>query len=167
MLEIASQMIVCLLLAALLGFIIGYLLCKATCNDDLGCDSEETHDTHSESQHTTEVSGEPDESSAMDPGIAPQRLDEPRNGQKDNLSRIKGIGVKIEETLNDEGIYHFDQIANWDEENVKWIDTNVGFPGRIKREKWIEQAEALAAGEETEFSKRVGAGEVSTSKKSQ
>jgi len=166
MLEIASQMILCLLLAALLGFIIGYLLCKATCNDDLGCDTEGSHDAHTESQHTKEVSGEQDTSSAVDEGTAPQRLDEPRNGQKDNLTRIKGIGVKIEETLNEKGIYHFDQIANWDEENIKWIDANVGFPGRIKREKWTEQAKALALGEETEFSKRVDAGEVSTSKKS-
>lgn len=166
MLEIASQMILCLLLAALLGFIIGYLFCKATCKDDLGCEREESHDSVSESHGIASKSDESDTDVAIDPGEAPERLEGPRNGQKDNLTRIKGIGVKIEETLNNEGIYHFDQIANWTEENIKWVDANVAFPGRVKREKWVEQAKLLASGEETEFSKRVDAGEVSTSKKS-
>jgi len=154
-------MILCLLLAALLGFIIGYLFCKATCNDDPGCDTGAHDETYS-------VAGTLQESDKMevDPGVAPERLESPRNGQKDNLTRIKGIGVKIEETLNEEGIYHFDQIANWTEENIKWVDANVAFPGRVKRENWVEQAKVLAAGEETEFSKRVDAGEVSTSKQS-
>jgi len=78
----------------------------------------------------------------------------------------KTTSPAIEETLNNQGIYHFDQIANWTEENIKWVDANVAFPGRVKRENWVEQAKALAAGEETEFSKRVDAGEVSTSKQS-
>jgi NADH-quinone oxidoreductase subunit E len=156
MLEIASQMILCLLLAALLGFIIGYLFGKSTCaNDDCGQVPTPPHDnTHAASSDTQEHS--PDEKPAL--------LTAPRNGQKDNLTRIKGIGVKIEQSLNDIGIYHFDQIAAWDAENIAWADSTLGFPGRAEREQWVAQAKALAEGEETEFSKRVDAGEVSTSK---
>ncbi len=90
----------------------------------------------------------------------------PRNGKKDNLTRIKGIGVKIDQLLNDMGVYHFDQIAAWTEKEAEWIDYKISFPGRAKREDWVGQAKLLAAGKETEFSKRVDAGEVSSSKKS-
>ncbi len=169
MLEIASQMILCLLLAALLGFIIGYLFCKATCSDKLECERDEA--SHHSGDHTeTETHGimsqEPETAEDDTASVVPERLEEPRGGEKDNLTRIKGIGLKIEETLNKQGIYHFDQIANWTEENIKWVDDNVAFPGRVKREQWVEQAKLLAEGKETEFSKRVDAGEVSTSKKS-
>ena len=92
-------------------------------------------------------------------------LTHPRNNQKDNLTRIKGIGVKIEEGLNGIGIYHFDQISAWTEDNIIWADKKLNLMGRIVREKWIDQAKLLAQGEETEFSKRVDDGKVSTSKK--
>ena len=157
MLEIASQMILCLLLAALLGFIIGYLFGKSTCAENEcghtpGTSHEEVHATSSDTQeHTVNEK--------------PVLLSAPRNGQKDNLTRIKGIGVKIEEALNEIGIYHFDQIAAWDAKNIAWADSTLGFPGRAEREQWVAQAKVLAKGEETEFSKRVDAGEVSTSKK--
>ena len=177
MLEIASQMIVCLLLAALLGFIIGYLFGKMTCSHDDCGHEENTHttiDTHS--GHTNEAQGIATTTAAATASQAmatkeasiseaPMILSAPRNGEKDNLTRIKGIGVKIDETLNSIGIYHFDQIANWTEENIAWADSTLGFPGRAKRENWVEQARALHAGEETEFSKRVDAGKVASSKK--
>ena len=96
----------------------------------------------------------------------PTVLSEPRNGKADNLCRIKGIGFVIEEKLHNLGVFHFDQIAAWSEEEIEWIDSHLAFSGRIKREGWIAQAEKLASGEETEFSKRVDKGSVSTSRKS-
>ena len=137
MLAIALQMILCLLLAAILGIIIGYILGKSICADENKTKNDK-----------------------------PLLLSEPRGGKKDNLTRIKGIGLNIEDSLNAIGIYHFDQIAAWDDENIAWADSTLGFPGRAKRERWVAQAKALDAGEETEFSKRVDAGEVSTSKQS-
>jgi len=95
----------------------------------------------------------------------PTVLDAPRNGEPDNLCRIKGIGFVIEEKLHNLGIYHFDQIAAWTEKEIAWVDKHLAFSGRIIREDWIGQAKKLAAGEETEFSKKVDAGKVSTSRK--
>jgi len=92
-------------------------------------------------------------------------LDAPRDGKKDNLTRIKGIGIKIDEALNSIGIWHFDQIATWTEENMVWADRELAFPGRAKRDDWVGQAKLLAKGEETAFSKRVDKGEVASSKK--
>jgi len=173
MLEIASQMILCLLLAALLGFIIGYLFGKGTCakNDCNHAEEihhDDTHETHETQNHAAVAAVAPhstelaEEVSVEDE--KPVLLSGPRNGKKDNLTRIKGIGLKIEAALNEIGIYHFDQIAAWDKENIAWADSTLGFPGRAEREQWVTQAKALAAGEETEFSKRVDAGEVATSK---
>ncbi|NKQ40011.1 MAG: 4Fe-4S binding protein [Sulfurovum sp.] len=75
----------------------------------------------------------------------PQLLTEPKDGKKDDLTQIKGIAEKIELILNEKGIYHFQQIALWTEENIKWADENISFVGRVKREKWIEQAKELLA----------------------
>ena len=69
-----------------------------------------------------------------------------------------------ERALNELGIFKFSQIAAWTSANVDWVEDFMSFPGRIEREDWIAQAAKLAEGEETEFSKRVDAGEVESSK---
>ena len=74
----------------------------------------------------------------------PTLLSAPR-GEKDDLMRIKGIGPKIEELLNDLGVYHFSQIAAFTQENIAWINSHLKFKGRIERENWIGQAKQLAA----------------------
>ena len=77
-------------------------------------------------------------SKAADP--KPASLSAPRGGQADNLKQIKGIGPKIEASLNALGIYHLDQIAAWTRANVDWVDGQLAFKGRIRREQWVEQA---------------------------
>lgn len=84
----------------------------------------------------------------------PQALSEPMNGVADDLKLIKGVGPKLERTLNALGIYHYNQIAAWNSDNIAWVDESLSFRGRITREDWIGQATVLAAGGETEFSKR-------------
>ncbi len=79
-------------------------------------------------------------------GDRPEMLSAPRNGMADDLKEISGIGLKIEEVLNELGIYHFDQIANWTAENIRWIDNYLDFKGRVERENWVGQAKILAAG---------------------
>ena len=100
-------------------------------------------------------------------GTRPATLTAERGGAKDNLQRIKGIGKVNETKLNALGIFHFDQIAQWTPAEARWVSTYLAFKGRIEREDWIGQAKTLAAGEETEFAKRVDAGEVETSKPKQ
>lgn len=91
----------------------------------------------------------------------PAGLSEARGGAPDNLKEIKGVGPKLEALLHSLGFYHFDQIAGWSAEEAAWVDDNLkGFKGRATRDKWIEQSKILAAGGETEFSKRVDKGGV-------
>ena len=76
--------------------------------------------------------------------VRPSSFDGPLNGKRDELSRIGGVGPKIEGILNELGIFHFDQIASWTEGEEAWIDSYLRFQGRVKREAWIDQAKALA-----------------------
>jgi len=73
----------------------------------------------------------------------PVIFDAPKDNQKDALTQIKGIGPKIEEQLNTAGIFRFEQIANWDEENIKWLEKHTTFAHRVKKDLWINQAKAL------------------------
>ncbi len=95
--------------------------------------------------------------------VKPWGLAGPIGGKADNLTRIKGIGSKINQILNEMGIYHFSQIAAWTEKEIEEVDEKLKFKGRIVRENWVEQARILAEGGETEFSRRVDEGEVPTS----
>ncbi|MBP0616692.1 hypothetical protein [Jiella mangrovi] len=77
---------------------------------------------------------------------APSGLPAPRHGNPDDLTRIEGIGTAIEKLLFDRGIYHFDQIAGLEPHEVVWVEQEIGFPGRIAQERWIEQACRLIEG---------------------
>ncbi len=68
---------------------------------------------------------------------------EAANGEADDLTQIKGIGPKLSAVLNDKGIYHFSQIAEWTPENIAWLDEKLSFKGRVQREGWVEQAQNL------------------------
>lgn len=94
-------------------------------------------------------------------GTRPAGLDGPREGGADDLKRIKGVGPKLERLLYSMGYYHFDQIAGWSAHEIAWVDENLqGFKGRVSRDNWVDQARLLAAGGDTDFSRRVDGGDV-------
>jgi large subunit ribosomal protein L21 len=75
-------------------------------------------------------------------------LEGPRDGKADDLKKIKGVGPKLEATLHEIGVFHFDQIAAWGPEEIAYMDDRLSFKGRIERDNWIEKAAELAAGKE-------------------
>lgn len=85
----------------------------------------------------------------------PQLLDAPRGGKSDDLTAIAGIGKAVQAMLNDLGIFHYDQIAGWTQEESAWIERAIGFPRRVERENWIAQATKLgqAAGKSASASR--------------
>lgn len=102
-----------------------------------------------------------DAPAAAGAGTKPETLSAARDGGPDNLKEIKGVGPKLEALLHSMGFYHFDQVASWGADEVAWVDQNLeGFKGRVTRDDWVAQAKVLAAGGETEFSKKVGKGGV-------
>ncbi|MET3581404.1 putative flap endonuclease-1-like 5' DNA nuclease [Mesorhizobium robiniae] len=72
----------------------------------------------------------------------------------DSLRRLIGIGPVNERKLHDLGVRTYAQIAAWTAADIKRIEDVLQFDGRIERERWIEQAKLLAAGDETEFARR-------------
>ena len=85
-------------------------------------------------------------SAASEDGIvkAPKKLEGPRGGVADDLKQIKGIGPKLEKLCHSLGFFHFDQIANWTDDEVAWVDANLeGFKGRVTSNRWVAQAKEL------------------------
>ena len=77
-------------------------------------------------------------------GQEPLRLEGPRNGQPDELTRIEGVGPSMERLLFEMGIFHFDQIAGWTEDEIRWVEAKLAAePGTISREAWASRAMAL------------------------
>ena len=91
-------------------------------------------------------------SAKPDAELAGQRpanlLDEPRGGAPDDLKRISGVGPKLEALLHANGVFHFDQIVAWGEDEVAYMDDRLSFKGRIARDGWIDQATRFAAEQE-------------------
>ncbi|MED5370146.1 MAG: hypothetical protein VX899_03945 [Myxococcota bacterium] len=76
--------------------------------------------------------------------IAPEWLLEAPQGLPDDLKRIKGIGPVLSATLNKLGIYHFHQLARLEAAEAAWLAAQLGtFPGRIFRDRWVQQAREL------------------------
>ncbi len=63
---------------------------------------------------------------------------------KNDLKKINGIGPFIEEKLNAMGVYTFQQIANFQPEDIEKVTDIIGsFKGRIERDNWVQQAKDL------------------------
>lgn len=75
---------------------------------------------------------------------APEPEPDATSSEPDNLQDIKGIGAVLEKKLNAMGITRFAQIAAWTESDIAKIDEALNFRGRIQRERWVEQARELA-----------------------
>ena len=85
-----------------------------------------------------------EEAAAVDASRPGNLLDAPQ-GEADDLTRISGVGPKLLEKLNSNGVYHFWQIAEWGPAEIAFMDDQLSFKGRIERDEWIKQATEFAA----------------------
>ena len=75
----------------------------------------------------------------------------------DDLSRIKGLGPKLQKLLPTLGLSTFAQIAALTDADLAELDTKLGaFAGRPAKDNWVEQAKYLAAGDTAGFEARFG-----------
>lgn len=93
-------------------------------------------------------------SKAADTPLAP--LFERPAGAADDLKLISGVGPVLEGRLNALGITRFDQIAGFTAEDIARVDERLNFRGRLTRDEWIKQAEALARGGVEEYRRVFG-----------
>ncbi|SFP70517.1 NADH-quinone oxidoreductase subunit E [Tranquillimonas alkanivorans] len=81
----------------------------------------------------------------------PATLDAPRGGKADDLQQLRGVGPKVATQLNELGIYHFDQLAALNAEELAWLDDQLGsFRGRAIRDDWVGQANEIVTQRKTE-----------------
>lgn len=70
----------------------------------------------------------------------------PAGAVPDDLEIIKGIGPVINRELVAMGIVTFAQLVTLTPAQIDYIEDKIGFPGRVAREHWIEQARELMGG---------------------
>jgi predicted flap endonuclease-1-like 5' DNA nuclease len=67
--------------------------------------------------------------------------DKPKDGPKDDLSKIHGIGPVFARTLYKMGLHSYGQIARWTPEDIDKVAKKLyTAPDRIKRDNWIASA---------------------------
>jgi predicted flap endonuclease-1-like 5' DNA nuclease len=163
-----GQSLIWLLSAGFIGFIVGYLFRDVNCKRDLIKLRNSTRATRKKyfiakdkikilekklkelelkeqnkasSKTTPKIKKEPVKVETNDKG-RPKIIEEAKQNP-DNLKKIKGIGPAIEKSLNKTGVYTYQQIADFTEQNITWVDQHIAVPGRIKRDQWIEQSQNL------------------------
>ncbi len=65
-------------------------------------------------------------------------------GRADDLTRIKGLGPKMQTKLKALGVFHFWQLASLSKADAERLDETLAAGGRIARDSWIAQAKKLA-----------------------
>jgi predicted flap endonuclease-1-like 5' DNA nuclease len=65
-------------------------------------------------------------------------------GRADDLTRIKGVGPKMQEKLNALGVFHFWQLASLARTDAEKLDAELAANGRVVRDAWVAQAKKLA-----------------------
>jgi len=76
---------------------------------------------------------------------------------EDDLTQMKGIGPRLAERLGGLGITRFAQLAALSPAEAEALDAQLGdFRGRMARDRWIEQAKFLAAGDKAGFEAAFG-----------
>lgn len=81
-------------------------------------------------------------------------------GPADDLTRIRTIDASMQARLATAGVTRFTDIAKWTQADVTRISQATGTVGRIEQENWIEQAQILATGGDTEYSRRRARGDI-------
>lgn len=88
---------------------------------------------------------------------APAPAPTPASAESDDLTQIKGLGPRISARLGDAGVTRFAEIAAWSDADIAAWDERMNFKGRVQRDRWVDQARMLAAGDtaayEAEFGK--------------
>ena len=67
---------------------------------------------------------------------------------------IRAIDGDLQKQLGALGVKRFAEIADWKPQDVARVAATLKVPGRIEQENWIEQAQILAKGGETYYSRR-------------
>jgi predicted flap endonuclease-1-like 5' DNA nuclease len=147
------QHVVMLLVAVILGFIIGFISQRQTIRQlEVEHDRIEADiiDWQNRPVRVANTSDDEETNTLNRIAIRAQALNFDRIGRAaptdaDDLKKISGVGPFLEKKLNTIGIYTFAQIARFSPEDEDLVNDIIEFfPGRIARDRWVSQAAELA-----------------------
>jgi small subunit ribosomal protein S2 len=64
-------------------------------------------------------------------------------GAADDLKKLPGVSPAVEKKLNDLGIFHYTQVAEFNDTAKHYVGEQVGLPGRV--DGWVSKAKELTA----------------------
>lgn len=73
----------------------------------------------------------------------PPALSAPLNGVADPLGEIEGVSDEVQSQLHALGVFHFAQIARWNEAEAAWVDLFLRARGQVIEQDWTGQAQRL------------------------
>jgi small subunit ribosomal protein S2 len=101
-------------------------------SEDLGDEGRK----RSRSGKAESAPSEPTQMSGFTPLLGP-------DGVADDLTKLTGVGKSWARRLNEQGIYHYWQVAELTPENLEELDEAFNAKGKIIKSGWIEQAKKL------------------------
>ena len=66
-------------------------------------------------------------------------------GEPDDLSKLAGLSPEVVKRLNSMGLFKYEQIANFADEDIARLDDALNLGGRIERDDWVGKARTLMA----------------------
>lgn len=149
---LVTQIWLCLLLAFLLGLLIGWLIARAANKSKIAyLENIWKANLYSREEELSAAKAELDDLNLKladmearlnaEPVVAyPDEATEVR----DDLKLIYGVGPFIEKRLNEMGIMKFRQVAQFTDDRIDEIKEQIGpFKERIRRDGWVKHARML------------------------
>jgi len=150
----AFEIIIMLLIAFLLGLLLGYLIWnkKRETNVDFGNQNNSVLKTQKSSLEANLKNCQNEKSNLNLASASPQAASAPAT--KDELKKIEGIGPKIQELFYENGIYSFAQMASTPSSSLKEILNTAGPRMQMHDPtSWPSQAKLAADGKWDELNK--------------
>lgn len=162
MAEFLSHNMAIVLVALLIGAVVGYLLFRPRQKVRLSDSTPTRPHMAAVKDGTREKNGIVDEAAAAAGDITGDIMSAPVHPHlgddvADDFQRLKGVGPKFAQMLQARGFFRFDQLASLTPEEIARLDPQMGaFRGRIERDRIVEQAAYLARGDQEGFESKFG-----------
>ena len=162
MVELLRDNLTVILIALLIGAIVGYLIVRPRQRVRLSNSTPVRPHMTVTKDGSREGNGLASEAAAAASDVTGQLLDAKVHTHlgddvADDFERLKGVGPKFAQMLQARGFFRFDQLASLTPEEIARLDPHLGaFKGRIVRDRIVEQSHYLARGDQDGFEERFG-----------
>ncbi|MFL6733481.1 MAG: hypothetical protein ACJ8EY_02165 [Sphingomicrobium sp.] len=161
MVEFLNDNLVIVLIAVLIGAVVGYLLFRPRQRVRLSDSAPVRPHMVQKTGSRGEEDGIVAEAAAATADVSGEFLSAKVHSQladvADDFQRMKGVGPKFAQMLQARGFFRFEQLASITPEELSRLDAEMGpFRGRIGRDRIVEQAQYLARGDEDGFEAKFG-----------